>query len=198
VPVVAGPCVRLDRKAVTYLVSGDETIRPSHRNLRRTGRRVRFDSEVNQDAAIALKSGRRFVVVAHGRADGTVMWFSSKGGVSARWLWVGMRRPPAGTRVYLYSCKAGIQLPQHLKRCECFGHVDDVPMPTGITKTVVLRYLNQVDRLVGDRESDVNDWRPRLAKYVNKRLEAEVERPTGFMNSVALQMLRRSLGYADE
>jgi hypothetical protein len=197
-PAVAGYSVRRNRRSITYLVSGEESIRPSHQNLRRTGRTVRFDTEVDEHAAVALKTGRRFVVVAHGRADGTVMWFSSARGVSVPWLWVGMERQPSGSRIYLYSCKAGEQLPQHLDRCECFGHVDDVPMPTASTRTVVLRYLNQVDRLVGDPESDVNTWRQRLGEYVNRRLMAEADNPTHFMNSVALQLLRRSLGYVDE
>jgi hypothetical protein len=182
-----------------YLVSGDENIRPSHRNLRQSGRRVRYDTQVSDDAAVELRARGRFVVVAHGRQDGTVMWFSSTRGTAARWLWVGMEKPPVQSRVYLYSCNAGEKLSTFLEHCESFGHSGEVPMPTAGTRRMVLRYLDEVDRLMRDRRSDVATWRTTLGAYINRALVGEAEKKNGsFMNSVALQLLRRSLGFVDD
>jgi hypothetical protein len=197
--VAGGRRRRRNRLPLTYLVSGDENIRPSHTNLRQSGRRVRFDTQVNDKAAIELKARGRFVVVAHGRSDGTVMWFSSSRGTPSRWLWVGMADPPVGSRLYLYSCNAGAKLPSSLTKCECFGHSGDVPMPTGGTRAIVLRYLDEVDRLVQDHQSDIRTWRATLGIFINEALVEEAEKAdSNFMNSVALQFLRRSLGYVDE
>jgi hypothetical protein len=180
-------------------VSGDDNIRPSHENLRRSGRRVRYDTQVDHNAARELKARGRFVVIAHGRSDGTVMWFSSARGTAARWLWVGMKAPPVGARLYLYSCYAGKELPTCLNRCECFGHSDEVPMPTKGTKKVVLRFLDEVDRLIQNHKTKVSSWRATLGAYVNRALVEEAEKAdSDFMNSVALLLLRRSLGYTDE
>lgn len=127
------------------------------------------------------------------------MWFSTARGVSARWLCVGMENPPVGSRVYLYSCNAGQKLLSFLlEYCECFGHLTEVPMPTAGTRAVVLRYLDEVDRLVRDR-SNVDTWREALGAYVNRALVEEAEKDDGnFMDSVALQLPRRSLGFVDE
>jgi hypothetical protein len=178
-------------------VSGDENIRPSDDVLRRSGRRVRFDNEVRDVAADELRAGGRFVVVAHGRSDGTVLWFCSKRGNASRWLWVGMPNPPQNTRIYLYACLAGIRLPRFLRRCEAFGHSDEIPMPTGGAQEVVLRYFDEVDRLMRHNEA-ITDWRVVLGLYVNEAYAEEVERPTGLLSAAALLMLRRSLGYFDE
>jgi hypothetical protein len=197
--VASGRRKRRNRLPLTYLVSGDENIRPSQTNLRQSGRRVRYDHQVSDDAAVALRALGRFVVVAHGRSDGTVMWFNSTRGTAARWLWVGMDKPPVRSRVYLYSCNAGEKLSSFLERCECFGHSAEVPMPTAGTRAVVLRYLDEVDRLVQAPGSDVSTWRATLGAYINRALVEEAEKSDGdFMNSVALQLLRRSLGYVDD
>lgn len=181
-----------------YLVSGDENIRPSDRNLRQAGRVVRTDNEVDEHARSELALAPCFVVVAHGREDGTILWFSSNRGTSVPWLWVGMPEPPTDTRLYLYSCRAGNVLPPSLTRCECAGHVTDVPMPTGGMQEEVLSFLDQVDNLVGNPDSNAVKWHSRLSAYVNRRLVEEAETQGPWVNSVALQMLRRSLGYADE
>jgi hypothetical protein len=182
-----------------YLVSGDNDIRPSHENLLRSGRRVRYDTQVDNNAAVELKARGCFVVIAHGRSDGTVMWFSSARGTADRWLWVGMEAPPVGARLYLYSCRVGKELPAYLDLCECFGHWDDVPMPTGITEHAVLRFLDEVDRLIQDHRSDVSCWRATLGAYVNRALVEEAEKAdSNYMDSVAFHMLRQSLGYIDE
>ncbi len=180
-----------------YLVSGDENIRPSDDNLRRTGRRVRFDDDVDDDAAVELREGKAFVVLAHGQANGTIKWFKSSRGSSARWLWVGMPRPPRRARLYLYSCHAGRRLPHFLKHCEAFGHVDVVPMPVGEARDAVLGFLTQVDWLVSDTPFDFDEWRGHLAEYVNRKYAAEVENPTGISIAGSLLVLRRSLGYDD-
>jgi hypothetical protein len=72
-------------------------------------------------------------------------------------------------------------------------------MPTAGTRAVILRYLDEVDRLVRDHRSGVDTWREVLGAYVNRALVEEAEKSDGsFMDSVALQLLRRSLGFVDE
>jgi hypothetical protein len=72
-------------------------------------------------------------------------------------------------------------------------------MPTAGTKNAVLRYLDEVDRLVRDHKSQITTWRQILGAYINRALVTEAEKAdSSFMNSVALQMLRQSLGYFDE
>ena len=184
-------------RSITYLVSGDDNIRPTDAVLRRSGRRVRSDDEVGPVAAMELRVGGRFVVVAHGRADGTVLWHSAKTGVSVRWLWVGMSNPPHDARVYLYACLAGRRLPRFLKRCDVFGHSDVVPMPTGGAQEVVLLYLDEVDSLMRS-DAAIDKWQEMLARYVNQAYAAEVQQPSGLLKTAALLMLRRSLGFTDD
>jgi hypothetical protein len=148
-------------------------------------------------AADELHEGGRFVVVAHGRADGTVLWFSSNAGTVIRWLWVGMPRPPKKARVYLYACLAGRKLSRFLKHCDAFGHSDVVPMPTGGAQGVVLRYFDEVDRLMR-RDGTTQHWRATLGRYINDVYVKEIEQPTGLLTVPALLMLRRSLGFSDE
>lgn len=178
-------------------MSGDETIKPSDEVLRRAGRRVRFDNQVDDDAAVELKEGKRFIVVAHGQSNGTVRWYKSSTGNAERWLWVGMERPPKRTRVYLYCCKSGAKLPHFLSGCEVFGHIDVVPMPTGGAQDVVLGFLSVVERLVSSTDFDFALWRAHLARYVNREYAAEVEAPRGMLRTSALLMLRQSLGNLD-
>jgi hypothetical protein len=110
-----------------------------------------------------------------------------------------MENPPVRSRVYLYSCNAGEKLSSFLEHCECFGHSGEVPMPTAGTRGVVLRYLDEVDRLVRDPRSDVTTWRRTLGAYINRALVEEAEKSdSSFMDSVALQLLRRSLGFVDD
>jgi hypothetical protein len=108
-----------------------------------------------------------------------------------------MPNPPQGARIYLYACLAGERLARFLRRCEAFGHSDVVPMPLDGAKRVVLRYLDEVDRLMRGDEP-IGNWRKRLGRLVNEAYALEVERPTGLLNATALLMLRRSLGYVDE
>jgi hypothetical protein len=158
---------------------------------------VRSDNEVGAVAAGELNPGGRFVVVAHGRADGTVLWHSSKTGSTVRWLWVGMSDPPRDARIYLYTCFAGRKLSRFLKKCDVFGHCDVVPMPTGGAQGVILLYLDEVDRLMRS-DPATDQWQTILARYVNQAYTAEVQQPTGLLNTAALLMLRRSLGFSDD
>ena len=183
---------------VTYLVSGDTNIHPTHHVLRKSGKRVRYDIQVHAKAASELKIGRSFVVVAHGRADGTVLWFSSARGTAQPWLWVGMPTPPRDTRLYIYSCMAGKKLSPFLNRCEALGHKDVVPMPLEGSRRAVLGFLNEVDRLIADQSLHPQDWAKELARYVNETLSTEAERPTPHLGTItAMMYLRRSMDYAD-
>lgn len=184
--------------SVLYLVSGDANIRPSHTNLRRAGKRVRFDVEVSDDAFQEFKAGKRYVVVAHGTADGkTVKWFKSATGASRPWLWVGMRRPPRDARIYLYACHAGRKLPRYLRSCEAFGHLDEVPMPTGGARDAVLGFLSEVEAVVANWPHNAATWRAHLADFVNRAYVAEIEGRTGLLTGQALLLLRKSLGSID-
>ena len=72
-------------------------------------------------------------------------------------------------------------------------------MPTGVTEKAVLRFLDEVDRLIQDHRFEMSSWRATLGAYVNRALVEEAEKAdSNWMNSVALQALRRSLGYIDE
>lgn len=184
--------------AVTYLVSGDEDIKPATVVLRRTRRKIRHDSEVHEDASNEIRAGGAFVVVAHGASDGTVSWYSSVRGNSSRWLWVGMPRPPKHSRLYLYSCRAGGRLVPFLRDCVTLGHVGVVPMPIDEYKPVVLGFLRKVDGLIVNPELSAADWKSELAKYVNRALDKEARRPDSQFSVVAtLLLLRMSLGNAD-
>lgn len=169
----------------TYLVSGDDNIKPSHKVLRKTGRRVQYDNEVGA-AAQSMRARRRYVVVAHGRRDGTVMWYRSEEAKALRWLWVAMESPPREARIYLYACEAGRRLPRSLKHCECFGHVGVVPMPVGASQMVVLRFLTWVDELMQKGEFSVDGWRKSLKSRVAKAWAAEVERRKTTLDEHAL------------
>ena len=72
-------------------------------------------------------------------------------------------------------------------------------MPILATKKVVLRFLDEVDRLIQNHKSEVSSWQATLGAYVNRVLVEETEKANGnFMDLYALHMLRRSLGYTDE
>jgi hypothetical protein len=186
------------RHDVTYLVSGDHDIRPCDVILRKSGRRVRHDREVDRTASREIRPGKKYVVVAHGNADGTIMWCRSEEGVSAKWLWVGMSSPPRGARLYLYSCRVGRVLPRYLKQCECFGHLDVVPMPVATKNDVVLAYLDQVDQLMNQPAFGVEDWRQRLTAYVNREYVNAILKSAPLASVLPLIQLRRSLGYRDD
>jgi hypothetical protein len=188
---------RSSSSQIVYLVSGHVDIKPSHVNIRRSGRRVKYDLEVSPDAAAELRSGRTFVVVSHGRPNGTVTWYRSDRGSAQRWLWVGMDSPPKGARLYLYACMAGRRLPRWLRRCEALGHFDEVPMPVNGARAVVMRYFDEVDRVIDDRSLEPSDWRVELVRHLDEAHAAEVANPTGYLCSAALLMLRRSWGFGN-
>lgn len=183
----------------TYLVSGDEDIRPSHENLRRKGKRVRFDTQIHEEPSRAIKSGRRYIVIAHGNSSGTVKLFRTDWNESRRWLYVGMGQPPSGARIYLYSCHAGRKLPRFLRNCLALGHVDVVPTPVGGAAKVVLRFLNRVEQSIkGD--FDASQCREELGRFVNSALIKALD-GGDILDVPTLVMLRRSLGnpdYSDE
>jgi hypothetical protein len=188
--------MRKQSNLVTYLVSGDSDIHPSDENIRRSGRRVRHGKGVDGDARIVLRSGRRYVVVAHGNRKGTtVSWFREDWSTAQRWLYVGMKRPPRGVRLYLYSCHAGKKLPRFLKKNEVFGHTDEVPTPTGVSKDIVLAYFSEVEALFKLSDFDREHWRTTLGEYVNRLLLAETQQRTTISAAAVLQILRKSLGY---
>ncbi len=185
------------RKVITYLVSGDEDIHPSHENIQRTGRRVRHGRQVDGDARRVLRPGHRFVVVAHGnRAGNTVSWFRDDWDDAQPWLYVGMKQPPRGARIHLYSCFAGKKLPRFLKKSEVFGHKHAVPTPTGPAKAIVLAFFDQVEPLFDLADFDREHWRTTLGEYVNELLVQETANLHQSARSMAvLQILRKSLGY---
>ncbi len=166
--------------------------------LRKSGRYVRHDNDVDELAARILRGRNRFVVVAHGSDDGTIHWFKSDRGTSDRWLWVGMKKPPKNARVHLYACSAGTKLVPSLKQCESFGHSDSVPMPVGRQRHVVLGFLDRADRALRRSTYDVDAWRKELGDYVNQALDVESRKKKNALLNVSLLLkLRRSLANAD-
>lgn len=180
--------------AVTYLVSGHVDIAPTHENLRRAGRRVRHDRDVDLDAARALRSPA--IVISHGSAAGTITWVSSVDGVERDWLWVGMDQAPQNVRVYLYSCSAGPALRRFLRSSEVLGHCDRVPMPVDNARDVVISFLGEVEKAMLIRQSTAADWEARIGKYINARVAEALEGLTSDGDAVALLYLQKSLGYA--
>lgn len=188
--------MRKRRRLLTYLVSGDKDIDPSHDNIRRSGRRVRHGEEVDGDARLVLRSGGRYVVIAHGNEGGTtVSWFRGDWTKARRWLYVGMATPPKGVRLHLYSCYAGKRLPRFLKKSEVFGHTDVVPAPKGPAKDIVLAFFTEVEALFRLPDFDREHWRLTLGEYVNRLYLAELEQRTTILAAAVLQHLRKSLGF---
>lgn len=179
----------------TFIVSGAPDIGTAAAALKRAGFRVRHDGDVADSASAALRRGSRSIVVAHGDENGTVHFFKTSNGRSIRWLWVGMTNPPAGCRVYLYSCLAGKKLAKHLKRCDCFGHVDVVPMPQSVADDPITEYLRVAQTIV-DRKSPFNRaaWRAELLAYVTERYLAAIENHGEPLHVYLFLLLMRSLG----
>jgi hypothetical protein len=181
-----------------YLVSGEGEIAPALLALQSRKRRVYFDGAVRNEARLTLRHtkrfGGRFVVVAHGRPNGTVRWYKTARAASEDWLWVGMPSPPTGVRIYLYCCYVGRHLPAYLAACEVFGHVGPVPIPSGPDDSLVLDFLDQVDRLVRTRRFDRISWRRRLVEYLEGAFTDEVETPTSLLGAATLRLIIKSLG----
>ena len=100
--------------------------------------------------------------------------------------------------MYLYSCHAGKRLSRYFDGCEVFGHQDVVPMPEVGANDVVMQFLDEVHALMGEERYDREEWRARLASYVNARLADAAEREDGFRDVLTLYLLRKSLGFYDE
>ena len=178
---------------ITYFVSGAPDMAPSDQVLRRTGRRVRFGEDGSRGGAALLHRNRRYVVVAHGDESGTVYWSNGEGADDFPWLWVGMNPVPSGSRVYLYCCKAGTRLVRFLRGCECFGHSASVPAPVELAESIVLSYLDEVDRLMRRVEFGRAQWRSELLEFVAERMNREIEYPTSLLGVSFWLQLSRSL-----
>lgn len=174
-------------------MTGAGDVLPTHENLRRSGRRVRHGQEVQRSAAEELRSGMKYVVVAHGDDSGTIYWSLHEDEEDSRWLWVGMEQTPSRARIYLYCCNAGPQISRYLKDCECFGHCSPVPAPVDEARDVVLDYFGEVDRLMNEEGFSVGEWRERLSTFVGERLDAELEAPTSLLGPSFYLALSRSL-----
>lgn len=125
------------------------------------------------------------------------MWFNSDVGRPVRWLWVGMRNPPRRARLYLYACSAGERLCHFMRHCVSMGHSKVVPMPSARANDVVMRYLDEVDRVLADAALDPNDWKNHLAQFLDDELVRVVENPDDMLDVPTVHILRRSLGYVD-
>lgn len=178
---------------VTYLVTGASDVVPTHENLRRSGRRVKYGSEVTRTAPEELRLGMKYVVVAHGDQDGVIYWSNDGAGDEIPWLWPGMNPAPGRARVYLYCCNAGPELTRALKSCDCFGHSSKIPAPVNEARAVVLEYLNEVDRLMEGEEFNVGSWRDQLIKFVGIQWDRELEEPTSLLGPSFWMSLAKSL-----
>jgi hypothetical protein len=182
---------------VRYVVSGGNEFTDAVERLKNSGRQLRHDLEVADQAADEIPPLDRVVMVAHGDAAGTV--YLSKTGIGERrWLWVGMGQAPTDARIYLYACYAGRKLPTYLTACEVFGHTSKVPIPDGDGSGVVLLYLEQVDRLMNEEKFDRESWRKELGRFVNEQIVMGDENGTwldgSFLSPIYLHLLRQSLG----
>lgn len=143
-------------------------------------------------AAEELRADGRYVVVAHGGADGTVVWCDNDGSHQP-WMWVGMDPAPTRTRVYLYCCHAGPALTRALKHCESFGHSSRVPAPVEGAEAVVVPFLDRVDELMNGDDFDAAAWRRELSSFVAEQLELERQEPTSVLGKVHWTSLLISL-----
>jgi hypothetical protein len=189
--------VKSKKAKTSYIVSGANDIAPSDKVIRRSGRRVLYDTEINQDAKQVLKKDARYVVIAHGSPSGTVSLYRTDWGESRPWLFVSMPHPPTGTRMYLYSCHVGNKLPRSLKKCEVSGPLDVVPMPVGFAKNVVLAFFAEIEKLLLDEpKCEPKKWNEKLSKFVNTQIALETEKEN-LQTLTILAILRRALGYGD-
>jgi hypothetical protein len=177
----------------TYLVSGAPDIAPSHKNLRRRGKVVRYDTEINGNACVAMRHGRRYIVIAHGTQEGVVQLFRTDWNESRRWLYAGMPHPPKGASIYLYACHSGTALPRALRHCVVAGHFEVVPTPVDEARDVVLAFLSKVEALVASGATAA-ECRLALEKYVDKQL-ADAADNANIIRFPILHMLRKSLDY---
>ena len=181
-----------------YLISGETDIAPAVGVLRRRGCRILHDNDVDDDAWATIKPYKSFVVIAHGLRNGTVRWRKSSNTTSINWMWVGMRRPRASVRIYLYCCHVGVKLPRYLKNCEAFGHLAEVPIPSDAGDTAILGFLDEVHKLVRRKTFDAEKWRSELVEYLKEKFVAEVETPTSLSAPIHLYLLLKSLGHGVE
>lgn len=179
---------------IIYCVSGDEDIEPSSDNLRATGRSVLHGEAVDPDALRVLQPGGTFVVVAHGNGEAV---FFRRGVAEPRseWLWVGMNPAPAGARLYLYCCKAGLSLAPYLAGCNCLGHSDIVPMPVDDDADEVISFLDKVDEVLGEGHLGPAELLQALKDFAARRFQDALRSATeqNFRAVVIWQMLSRSL-----
>lgn len=180
-----------------YLVSGDPDILPSHEIIRQRGKLVSHDDDIGERAGEFLTANDYYILVAHG-GPRTVRLFRSTWGEQRPWLFVGMSEPPQGIRLYLYSCSAGLELPDFLDSCEAFGHVDRVPMPTA--GDGVCEFLAKVEEVL-HQEYDRDAWASELASFVNQRFVSAIrdaeQGGQDFRAPLIWTMLRKSLGSRD-
>lgn len=171
---------------VEYLISGGPDLAPSVQAIGNGTRVVVHDDNVNDNASKQLVSGGRYIVIAHGSADGTVHWFKSSRGSSQRWLWVTMPNRPEGARIYLYCCNVGPHLRKALTGCEVLGHVGPVPMPDGSPDDPVLEFLQQVERLASMPAFAPEESAIELLGFASSRFAEEVEFPSESMKAAVI------------
>ena len=178
-----------------YLISGETDIAPAAALLRRKARRILNANDVDDDAWATMKPHKSFVVIAHGLKNGTVRWRKTSDTTSFNWMWVGMKRPRVGVRMYLYCCHVGVKLPLYLKNCEAFGHLAEVPIPSDAGDTAILGFLDEVHKLVRRKTFDAKKWKSELVEYLKEKFVAEVKTPTSLSAPLDLYLLLKSLGH---
>lgn len=182
---------------VVYVVSGAPDIKAAYDLLNDSGRKLVYDTEVDERPTATLDPAQSYIVVAHGRPD-RVLLYRSDWNESRSWIRVGMASPPRNARIYLYACWAGTELVDFLEDCEAFGHIDTVPIPDHDCCHIVFEYLEQVEQLI-EQPYDRPEWFVTLGDYVDNR-HAQVcldGGPDAFLDSVIWTLLRRSLGRAN-
>ena len=135
------------RQGAAFIVSAEGDSKYAVRMLRGEGWTVLTGKVVPRRARRALLAGSRRIILGHGERE--ELWLACGGRrASERWLWVGMRQPPRDARLYLYSCWCGCRLAPALRTNFVVGHYNEVPIPTRLTRAVVLPFLSKVFQLM--------------------------------------------------
>ncbi len=181
--------------APTFIVCAKADSAHARRLIRREGWPLLSGATVGPHAAKLLCVGERGIVVGHGSVDGSTL-FLARGPrrvAARRWLWVGMKTPPLGATIYLYSCYCGNSLAPALSGSIAVGHYDVVPIPTPDTERTVQSFFAGIRTLLATMDAPN---RPKLVAGARQLAAAIAQAellqgPT--LNFLAAVALERSL-----
>jgi hypothetical protein len=124
---------------VGFVVSDEADTTYTLQLLQTQGWAVMSGTSVSRHAYREITQGSRRILIGHGTH--TSFHLAREKDQPSRWLWVGMKRPPGRSSIYLYSCYCGSRLTGSLRRGLVVGHYGKVPIPTAETEPTIVPYL---------------------------------------------------------